>query len=127
MAKTRKKPVSKAKKKPARSKGRRTGGKKGAKSKFTLLFTLFLVIGLIAIWIFDSMLYLNSSDFVKRYYRYLTTEEDTTFASTPPQAVIRTHENYGAEIDKLAAQFDLSPEYLKSLIILECSGLKKVK
>jgi hypothetical protein len=126
MAKTRKKPATRAKKKPARPKSRRTGKKKGAKSKFALIFT-FLVIALIAIWIFDPMLYLNSSDFIKRYYRYLTTEEDTTFASTPPQAVIRTHENYGAEIDRLAAQFDLSPEYLKSLIILECSGLKNIK
>jgi hypothetical protein len=126
MAKTRKKPAPRTKKKPVRSRGRKSGGKKGTKSKLTLIFT-FLGITLIAIWIFDPMLYLNSSDFVKRYYRYLTTEEDTTFASTPPQAVIRTHENYGAQIDKLAAQFDLSPEFLKSLIILECSGLKNIK
>lgn len=126
MAKTRKKPATKAKKKPAKPKGRKSSGKKGG-SKIAELIIGAIIIGLIAIWIFDPMLYLNSSDFVKRYYRYLTTEEDTTFASTPPQSVIRTHENYGAEIDKLAAQFDLSPEYLKSLIILECSGLKKIK
>lgn len=127
MAKTRKKPASRAKKKPARSKGRRTGGKKGGKNKFFSLFIGGLVIGLIAIWIWDPMLYINSSDFLKRIYRYLTTEEDTTFASTPPQSVLRTDENYGAEINKLATQFDLSPEFLKSLIILECAGLKNIK
>lgn len=136
MAKSRKKPATRttkklstkkpATKKPAKSKGRKKGGKKGKAKIFELIFGAVL-IGLIAIWIFDPMLYLNSSDFVKRYYRYLTIEEDTTFASTPPQAVLRTHQNYGAEIDKLAAQFDLSPEFLKSLIILECSGLKNVK
>lgn len=125
MAQRRKKPVTrtKGKKKPAtRSKGR----KKGGKTKFEL-FIAALVIGLIAIWIWDPMLYVSSSDFIKRTYRYLTTKEDTTFASTPPQAVLRTNENYGTEIEKLAAQFDLSPEFLKSLIILECSGLKNVK
>jgi hypothetical protein len=128
MAKTRKKPSVRAKKKSVRSKkpARSKGRKKGGQTKFSLIFGA-LIIGLIAIWIFDPMLYLNSSDFIKRYYRYLTTKEDTTFASTPPQSVLRTNENYGAQIDKLAAQFDLSPEYLKSLIILECSGLKNVK
>lgn len=129
MAKRRSKPVTraKAKKKPAtRSRGRKKSGGKSRGNIFTLIFAA-VVITLIAIWIWAPMLYVNSSDFIKTYYRYLTTKQDTTFASTIPQSVIRTQENYGAEIDKLAAQFDLSPEYLKSLIILECSGLQNVK
>ncbi len=124
MAKSRKKPAArpKARKKTARSGSR----KKGGKNKLRLFIT-GLVIGLIAIWIWDPMLYVSSSDFILRYYRYLTVKEDTTFAATAPQSVLRTEQNYGAEIKKLAAQFDLSPEFLKSLIILECSGLKNVK
>jgi hypothetical protein len=119
-------PRTKTRKTPARKKSRKSSGGKGRGNIFRLLVAA-IVITLIAIWIWNPMLYINSSDFLKTYYRYLTTEEDTTFASTMPEAVLRTEANYGAEIDKLAAQFDLSPEYLKSLIILECSGLKKVK
>ncbi len=125
MAQRRKKPVTKtkAKKKPAtRSKGR----KKGGKTKLEL-FIAALVIGLIAIWIWNPMLYVRTYDYLMRSYRYVTIEENTTFESTTPQPVIRTQENYGDEIDKLAAQFELSPEFLKSLIILECSGLNNVK
>jgi hypothetical protein len=73
------------------------------------------------------MLYVRTYDYFMRSYRYVTIEENTTFESTSPQPVIRTEENYGAAIDELAEQFDLSPEYLKALIILECSGLKKIK
>jgi hypothetical protein len=127
MAKTRKKPATRATKKPAGKKPARSKGRKKGKGMIFELIIGAILVGLIAIWIFNPMLYINSSDFIKRYYRYLTTKEDTTFAATPPQAVLRTNENYGAEIDKLAAQFDLSPEFLKSLIILECSGLKNVK
>ena len=125
MVQRRRKPATraKAKKKPVRSS---RGRKKGGKIKFRLFITA-LILSLIAIWIWDPMLYVSSSDFLKRTYRYLTIKQDTTFASTAPEAVIRTQYNYGAEIDKLAAQFDLSPEYLKSLIILECSGLKNIK
>jgi len=128
MAKSRKKPATRAKtrKSPARSKGRKKSGGKKRGNIFRLVFAA-IIITLIAIWIWNPMFYINSSDFIKTYYRYLTTEEDTTFASTIPEAVLRTEANYGAEIDKLAAQFDLSPEYLKALIILECSGLKKIK
>lgn len=122
MAQRRRKPAAKPKRKPARSRGK----KKGGKLKFRL-FILGVVLSLIAIWIWDPMLYVSSSDFVKRTYRYLTTKQDTTYASTTPQAVIRTNENYGAEIAKLGAQFDLSPEFLKSLIILECSGMQNIK
>jgi hypothetical protein len=123
-----KKPAAKTKvrKTPARKKGRSKGGGKKRANIFRLIFAA-IVITMIAIWIWDPMLYINSSDYLKTYYRYVTTPEDTTFASTMPQAVIRTEANYGKQIDKLAAQFDLSPEFLKSLIILECSGLQKVK
>jgi hypothetical protein len=129
MAISKKKPASKpkAKKKPSRSKGRRkSGGKKGRGIIFSLVFGA-LVIVFIAIWIFDPMMYVRTYDYFARYYRYATIEENTTLESTSPQPVIRTEENYGAEIDRLAAKFDLNPEFLKSLIILECSGLKKVK
>ena len=122
MVKRRRKPASRVKKKPVRSSGR----KKGRSIKFRLFITA-LVLGLIAIWIWNPMLYVSSSDFIKRTYRYLTAKKEVTYESTAPQAVLRTQENYGAEIDKLAAQFELSPEYLKSLIILECSGLKNIK
>jgi hypothetical protein len=126
-ARKKKSSAAKPKKKPSKSSGRRkSGGKKGGGIIFSLIFAA-LVITLIAIAIWNPMLYINTSDYLQRYYRYETEEENTTFESTTPQPVIRTQENYGAEVDKLAAQFDLSPEFLKSLIILECSGLKKVK
>jgi hypothetical protein len=128
MAKSKKKPAVRAKsrKSASRPKGRKRSGGKGRGNIFRLIFTA-IVITFIAIWIWNPMFYINSSDFLKTYYRYLTTPEDTTFASTTPEAVLRTEANYGAEIDKLADQFDLSPEYLKALIILECSGLQKIK
>jgi len=44
-----------------------------------------------------------------------------------PQVVQRTSENYGSDVDRLAPRFKLSPEYLKALIILECSGKKDIK
>jgi len=128
MAKTRKKPASRAKtrKSPARSRGKKRSGGKKRGIILMLIFTAF-IITLIAIGIWNPMLYVKTSDYIKTYYRYQTREENTTFASTTPEAVLRTEANYGAEIDKLADQFDLSPEYLKALIILECSGLKKIK
>jgi hypothetical protein len=128
MAVRRKKPAAKtkARKSPSRSKGRKKGGGKKRGIIFSLIFAA-MIITLIAIGIWNPMFYVNSSDYIKTYYRFLTTEEETTFDSTTPEAVLRTEANYGAEIDKLAYQFDLSPEFLKALIILECSGLKKIK
>lgn len=38
----------------------------------------------------------------------------------------RTEKNYGGEVDKLAIEFNLPSEYLKALIILECSGKKNI-
>ena len=38
----------------------------------------------------------------------------------------RTELNYGAELERLASEFDLPAEYLKALVILESSGRKKV-
>ena len=38
----------------------------------------------------------------------------------------RTEKNYGGEVDKLAIKFDLPSEYLKALIILECSGKRNI-
>lgn len=38
----------------------------------------------------------------------------------------RTEKNYGKEVDKLAIEFNLPSEYLKALIILECSGKRNV-
>lgn len=124
MAKTSKKPVKS--RKPAKKKSRSSGRKKSRISKISLGFAAFIIL-LMAIWIWNPMLYVNLSDSVKRYYRYMTAEESVTYDETAPEAVLRTQKNYGAEIDKLAAQFDLSPEFLKALIILECSGLKNVK
>ena len=127
MATRKKKPVTRARKKPARSSGRKkSGGKKGRGNIFRLVFAGIVII-FIAIWIFNPMLYVRTYDYFARYYRFATIEENTTFESTSPQPVIRTEENYGAEIDRLAAKFDLNPEFLKSLIILECSGLKHIK
>lgn len=130
MAKTKKKPTTRTKPRKTaskpRSKGRKKSGGKKTGNIFRLIFAA-IVITFIAIWIWNPMFYINSSDFLKTYYRYLTTPADTTFASTTPQAVLRTEANYGAEIDKLAKQFDLNPEFLKALIILECSGLQKIK
>ncbi len=37
-----------------------------------------------------------------------------------------TQENYGKKVDILAKQFNLPSAYLKSLIVLECSGRKKI-
>jgi hypothetical protein len=116
----------KPKKTTSRSKGRRKSGGKGRGKIFSLVFG-GLVIIFIAIGIFNPMLYVRTYDYFARYYRFATVEENTTFESTSPQPVIRTEENYGAEIDRLAAKFDLNPEFLKALIILECSGLKKIK
>lgn len=44
-----------------------------------------------------------------------------------PNIYIRTEKNYGKEIDKLAYDFKLNPSYLKSLIVLECSGRSEIK
>jgi hypothetical protein len=38
-----------------------------------------------------------------------------------------TQFNYGDEIDRLAKEYGLSATYLKSLVVLECSGRKPVK
>ena len=38
-----------------------------------------------------------------------------------------TEINYGKEVDIIAKEFDLPTHYLKALIILECSGRKKIK
>ena len=38
----------------------------------------------------------------------------------------RTEKNYGVTIDNLATEFNLPSEYLKALIILECSGKRNV-
>jgi len=38
----------------------------------------------------------------------------------------KTEKNYGTKVDKIASEFNLPPEYLKALIILECSGRKEV-
>ena len=38
----------------------------------------------------------------------------------------KTEKNYGTEVDKLATEFNLPSEYLKALIVLECSGRKTV-
>lgn len=132
MAKGRKKPATRTRtrtttrKKPARPKSRRKSGGKGRANLYRLIVAAF-VITFIALWIWSPMVYVNAYDYVMRYYRFATVEENITLESTTPQAVIRTENNYGAEIDKLASQFDLSPEYLKALIILECSGLKIIK
>jgi hypothetical protein len=129
MGKIKKKAPVRAKKKKSAPKSRgkkKSGSSKLAGTIFLLTFTAF-IITLIAIGIFNPMLYVRTSDYIKTYFRYATAEEETTFEATTPEAVIRTETNYGAEIDRLAEQFDLSPEYLKALIILECSGLKKIK
>ena len=44
-----------------------------------------------------------------------------------PNIYIRTEKNYGHEIEKLATDFKLDPAFLKSLIVLECSGRKEIK
>lgn len=44
-----------------------------------------------------------------------------------PNSCKRVETNYGKQIDKIAPEFDLRPEYLKALIILECSGKQKIK
>jgi hypothetical protein len=38
----------------------------------------------------------------------------------------RTEFNYGKEVNKYAAEFNLPADYLKALIVLECSGKKDV-
>ena len=114
----------------SRPKTRKKGSRKSSGKKRSTIYSMVIaavVIALIAIWIFDPMLYVRTSDYILRYYRYATIKENKTFESTSPQPVIRTEENYGAEIEKLAAQFNLNAEFLKALIILECSGLKHVK
>lgn len=124
MAKTKKKPAKSAK--PKKKKSRSRGNKKGRISKISLIFGA-VIITLMAIWIWDPMLYVNVSDSIKRYYRYMEAPKGVTYDETAPESVLRTQKNYGAEVDRLAKEFDLSPEFLKALIILECSGLQNVK
>ncbi|MCX6233496.1 MAG: hypothetical protein NT175_02065 [Bacteroidetes bacterium] len=126
MAQRRRKPVTRARRKPARSAGRRSGRKKSRKNEIRLFFTV-LVLSLIAIWIWKPKFYVSSSDFIRQTYNNLTDKRDSRGVPVVPPVVMRTHNNYAADIDKLAAQFNLSPEYLKSPIILECSGQKDVK
>ena len=47
--------------------------------------------------------------------------------ATNENAIQNTNDNYGKEIDKLAAEYDLPASYLKALVVLECSGRKPVK
>jgi hypothetical protein len=117
----------KARKPASKPKSRKKGGNKKGRGTILSLVFAAIIIAFLAVWIWSPMVYVRAYDYVMRYYRFATIEENTTFESTSPQPVIRTEENYGAEIDRLAKQFDLSPEFLKSLIILECSGLKKIK
>jgi len=48
-------------------------------------------------------------------------------SSKAASAFQKTQENYGAEVDELAVKYGLPANYLKALIVLECSGLKPVK
>ena len=50
----------------------------------------------------------------------------TVRTASNENAVQNTQANYGKEIDKLAAEYDLPAHYLKALVVLECSGRKPV-
>lgn len=48
---------------------------------------------------------------------------DFIFFKSPQE---KTEINYGATVESLAVEFNLPAEFLKALIVLECSGRKKV-
>lgn len=61
------------------------------------------------------------------YQLFFSTEE--SLKSPPLKKVYhlqQTQKNYAKEVDRLAKQFDLPSAYLKALIVLECSGRKRI-
>ncbi len=48
---------------------------------------------------------------------------DFIFLKSPLE---KTEINYGLQVDELAKEFNLPTEFLKALIVLECSGRKKI-
>ena len=55
-------------------------------------------------------------------YTYFSFGESYANAINIQQLVNKVEKNYGEEIDRYSEQFQLPSEYLKSLIVLECSG-----
>ena len=76
------------------------------------LLSLFVILGLFA---------LSKFRYIKRWFtRRSGSNEPVTIA----QVVKQTEKNYGAELDRLAKNFNLPKEYLKALVILEVGGRK---
>ena|GEM_PF-543185 len=128
MIQRRRKPASTARKKTtssSRRSPRRSARKKKSRARVRA-FIIILVLALVSIWIWKPEWYVSSSSFIRRAYTYITSRP-AAGGSSVPQVVQRTSENYGSDVDRLAPRFKLSPEYLKALIILECSGKKDIK
>jgi len=61
--------------------------------------------------------------FVKGYWKQ---GADSIRKVTNRGGLANTEVNYGSEVDRIANEFGLPAHYLKALIVLECSGRKKV-
>ena len=61
--------------------------------------------------------------FVKGYWRL---GAEGIRKATNRGGLANTEVNYGSEVDRVSNEFDLPANYLKALIVLECSGRKNV-
>ena len=93
--------------------------KKFKKNIVTLLLLVFL-----------SYLGYTFRFYIADGYNYLVDRisgKSTLRAIPMLSAVERTKLNYGDRVDKIAKEFGISPQYLKALIVLECSGEQNPK
>lgn len=70
-----------------------------------------------------SLLMYQNKTYIIYYWKYLKNYSQTD-TKTSNTAVKRTLDNYGADADSVAKIFNLPANYLKALIVLECSGKK---
>jgi hypothetical protein len=70
-----------------------------------------------------SFLMYQNKTYIKYYWLYLKNYSNTE-VKTSTTAIERTLKNYGVAIDSAAQTFNLPANYLKALLVLECSGHK---
>ncbi len=96
---------------------RKKSSRKKKKSGFNPIIILYLAI------IFGIFFLLDS--YTPGMFKSFAPSHNTTkTTSTSGDAVARVKTNYGAEVKRYATEFNISPEYLQALMILECSGKK---
>ena len=79
-----------------------------------------VILYLLAIF---ALFYLMDSYSPGMFKSYVPTHKPATHSSSK-DVVARVKTNYGAQVKKYAAEVNINPAYLQSLMILECSGKK---